>query len=157
MPIKAKGVGNIFITTIMGIICDNLLLAFRRKRSTERKSFSRSLALAVVFSNLVLGIRPKVKNGKSSRICEQEPEKTVKKFWTKVTNDWRYWFFFSPVKRFSIVYACERRWWCSTDPFILLAPADLRCGPKKVNNKYLTQSIRKNEELPFYPSSSMWK
>lgn len=27
MPIKAKGVSNIFITAIMGIICDNLWLA----------------------------------------------------------------------------------------------------------------------------------
>lgn len=35
MPIKAKGVSNIFITTIMGIICDNLLLAFRRKHTNQ--------------------------------------------------------------------------------------------------------------------------
>lgn len=152
MPIKAKGVGNIFITTIMGIICDNLLLAFRRKRSTERKSFSRSCRRLL---KSCPGNTTKSEKRKILKNMRTRAEKNGKNFPNKSNERLALLIFFSPVKRFSIVYACERRWWCSTDPFILLAPADLRCGPKKVNNKYLTQSIRKNEELPFFPSSSM--
>lgn len=54
MPIKAKGVGNIFITTIMGIICDNLLLAFRRKRTNKPMEINAS---RTKLRNLALGIR----------------------------------------------------------------------------------------------------
>lgn len=54
MPIKAKGVGNIFITTIMGIICDNLLLAFRRKRTNKPMDINAQRTN----SNHAMGIKP---------------------------------------------------------------------------------------------------
>lgn len=66
MPIKAKGVGNIFITTIMGIICDNLLLAFKRKRTNQTDRNERFHERKV---KSYPGNMAKMENGNSPSFC----------------------------------------------------------------------------------------